>query len=319
MSIGSLLRVGGVILLSTAVRAQVLCHAENDGPNYDDFASISGAWFGIQFVAPASFSVARIEIFTGEVSGASALDLWTNNATANTPNALLTTNPFTISTTDAWQGVNLGAPQALTGGATYWLVWRPIAGAQPSLDLPAASNGQFFCASLNSGQSWNGPFQSTDRQWKFRLYGDCCANTLSYCTAGTTSNGCLAMLSTSGAPDASAGSGFTVTASGVEGQKQGIFFYGLGGALAQPWGTGSSFLCVKAPTQRSPAQNSGGLINTCNGSLVLDWNAYIASNPGALGNPFTGGETVWIQAWFRDPPSPKSTSLSNAVQFTVCP
>ena len=319
MQIRRVLCLGGWVLLSAVARAQVLCHAENDGSNFDDFASISGAWFGIQFVAPASFSVTRIEIFTGEVSAASALDIWSHNATANTPNAMLTTNPFTISSTNAWQGVTLSTPQPLTGTTTYWLVWHPVAGAQPSLDQPGATNGQFFCASLNSGQSWNGPFQSIDRHWKFRLYGDCCANTTSYCTAGTTTNGCAALLSASGVPDASAATGFTVTASGVEGQKQGILFYGLSGSLAQPWGTGSSFLCIKSPTQRSAPQNSGGTINTCNGTLALDWNAYIATNPTALGSPFVGGETVWIQAWFRDPPSPKSTSLSNALMFAVCP
>jgi hypothetical protein len=297
----------------------VLCHAENDGPNFDDFASISGAWFGVQFLAPANFSVTRIEIFTGEVSGPSALDIWSDNSAANTPNSVLSTNPFTISAGNAWQGASLASPQPLTAGTTYWLVWRPIAGAQPSLDQPMTTNGQFFCASLNGGQSWNGPFQSIDRHWKFRLYGDCCANTVVYCTAGTTTNGCTATLSASGVPDADAGAGFTVTATGVEGQKQGLFFYGLSGALAQPWGTGSSFLCIKAPTQRGAAQNSGGTINACNGSLALDWNAFIATNPSALGNPFAGGETGWIQAWFRDPPSPKSTNLSNAIQFTVCP
>jgi hypothetical protein len=307
------------IVLSTAAQAQVLCHAENDGNNYDDFASISGAWFGVEFVAPQSFSVSRIEIFTGETTGPSALDIWTDNSTAHTPATSLSTNPFTIQSTVGWQGVTLNTPLALTGATTYWLVWHPIAGAQPSLDQPGANNGQNFCASLNMGQSWNGPFQSIDRQWKFRLYGDCCANTTTYCTPGTTTNGCTATLSASGVPDASAGSGFTVTASGVEGIKQGIVFYGLNGAQAQPWGTGTSFLCIKSPTQRSLPQSSGGTLNLCDGALSLDWNAYIASNPTALGNPFAGGESVWIQAWFRDPPAPKTTSLSNALHFTVCP
>jgi hypothetical protein len=108
----------------------------------------------------------------------------------------------------------------------------------------------------------------------------------------------------------------------VEGQKSGLLFYGLNNAswAPTPWGIGStSFLCVKSPTQRTPTQNSGGTINTCNGSFSIDWNAYIANTAGALGTPFVGGETVYAQGWFRDPPAPKTTNLSNALQFLVCP
>jgi hypothetical protein len=319
MSMRKLAFVAASIALTAAAQAQVVCHSENDGNNYDDFASITGAWFGIEFVAPASFSVQRIEIFTGEVSASSQLDIWANNATLGQPSATLGGGTFTIQTPDGWQGANMFTPIPLSSGTTYWVVWHPVAGAQPSLDQPGAVNGQNTCVSVNSGQSWNGPFASMDRQWKFRLYGDCCASYVAYCTAGTTSNGCSATLSATGAPDANAGSGFTVVANGVEGQKQGILFYGITGAVAQPWGTGSSFLCVKTPTQRTGVQNSNGTLGACDGALALDWNAFIASSPSALGNPFAGGEQVWIQAWFRDPPSPKTTSLSNALQFVVCP
>ena len=61
-----------------------------------------------------------------------------------------------------------------------------------------------------------------------------------------------------------------------------------------------------------------GSTGACDGALVLDWNAFIAANPTALGAPFAGGDSVDVQAWFRDPPSPKSTSLSNALTFVVC-
>jgi Tol biopolymer transport system component len=142
-----------------------------------------------------------------------------------------------------------------------------------------------------------------------------------YCTAGTTSSGCVPSISGTGTPSASAGSGFTIAVGAVEGAKQGILFYGLDntGFTPTPWGASSSYLCVKAPTQRTGAQNSGGSFGACNGTLSLDWNAYIASNAGALGNPFTSGQTVYAQGWFRDPPSPKTTNLSNALQFSVGP
>jgi hypothetical protein len=141
----------------------------------------------------------------------------------------------------------------------------------------------------------------------------------SYCTSGTTTNACLPAITGSGTPDASAGNGFTVSVSQVEGQRTGILFYGITGAQSAPWGPSTSRLCVKPPTQRMGSQNSGGTSGACDGVLSTDWNSFVSSNPGALGAPFSGGESVWAQGWFRDPPSPKTTNLSNALVFTVAP
>lgn len=117
-------------------------------------------------------------------------------------------------------------------------------------------------------------------------------------------------------------SGFTISIAGVEGQKTGLVFYGINnsGFIPLPWATGStSFLCVKPPTQRSLPQSSGGTAGACNGVLSIDWNAFITANPGALGTPFNGTETVFAQGWFRDPTAPKTTNLSNALRFAVAP
>lgn len=138
-----------------------------------------------------------------------------------------------------------------------------------------------------------------------------------YCTAGTTSNGCVASISGNGTPSASSSSAFSITVAGVEGQKQGILYYGVNGATAVPWGAGSSLLCVRPPTQRTGSQFSGGAAGACNGVLSLDWNAWVSANPSALGQPLTVGATVWAQGWFRDPPAPKTTNLSNALEFTL--
>jgi hypothetical protein len=148
----------------------------------------------------------------------------------------------------------------------------------------------------------------------------CCASPVAYCTAGTTSNGCVASIGSSGTASVSATSGFVLSIASVEGQKQGILFYGVSGRAAVPWSPGSSsFLCVKTPTQRMGAQNSGGNVAQCDGALSIDWSAYIAGHPGALGTPFSVGDLVQAQGWFRDPPAPKTTSLSNALEFTLCP
>lgn len=143
---------------------------------------------------------------------------------------------------------------------------------------------------------------------------------LNYCTAGTTTNGCMAAMSGSGAASAGAGSGFTLTASGVEGQRVGLFLYGVSGTASLPWGVGgTSTLCVQPPAQRLSGANSGGTPGLCDGSFSQDWNAFVAGDPTAVGQPFEGGETVWAQAWFRDPGAPKDSNLSDGLAFTVLP
>ena len=147
-----------------------------------------------------------------------------------------------------------------------------------------------------------------------------CSSGSTYCTAGTTTHGCVPSIGSSGTPSVSAASGFTLSLSNVEGQKSGIFFYGVSGPLIQPWAGGStSFLCVKPPTQRMLTQSTGGTANACNGSMSIDWRAFLSAHPSALGQPIASGQQFVSQAWFRDPPAPKSTNLSNALQWVTCP
>jgi len=142
-----------------------------------------------------------------------------------------------------------------------------------------------------------------------------------FCTAGATSHGCVPSISALGIPSGTGGSGFTIRASKVEGARNGMFFYGLDntGFAPLPWGASSSFLCVAQPVQRTSVHDSGGTAGQCDGALALDWNAYVAAHPTALGAPFGAGQHVFAQAWFRDPPSPKSTMLSDALEFLVAP
>lgn len=140
-----------------------------------------------------------------------------------------------------------------------------------------------------------------------------------YCTAGTSTAGCTALMSAAANPSASLSTPCIVNVSGVEGQKFGVIFYGLD-QLIQPWATTStSFLCVKLPTQRSLAQFSNGTVGSCDGSFTLDWTNFQATTPGSLGQPWLAGETAHLQAWYRDPPAPKSTNLSNALTLTYLP
>ena len=127
-------------------------------------------------------------------------------------------------------------------------------------------------------------------------------------------------MSAAGNPSVGASSGFLLAASGVEGQRQGLLFYGLFGPKAAAWAPGNtSTLCVRSPLQRTVVASSGGAAGTCTGALTLDFQSYLAAHPTALGQPFQPGTIVNMQAWFRDPAAPGTTNLSNALQFKTCP
>ena len=98
---------------------------------------------------------------------------------------------------------------------------------------------------------------------------------VSYCTPGTTASGCTALLSGTGTPSASAASGFDVLASTVEGQKDGLFFFGTNGPQANSWGSGTSFQCVVPPVQRTGLAVGSGTTGLCDGSFNLDFNAWM--------------------------------------------
>ena len=140
-----------------------------------------------------------------------------------------------------------------------------------------------------------------------------------YCTAGTSTHGCIPSISATGTPSVAASSGFSIDIANVEGQQSGLIFYGVSGRVAFPWGLNTSFYCVKAPVERMGVQNSGGTLGACDGTLSTDWLAFVAGYPGALGAPFSSGTTVNAQGWYRDPPTPKTTGLSDGLEFTLVP
>jgi hypothetical protein len=66
-------------------------------------------------------------------------------------------------------------------------------------------------------------------------------------------------------------------------------------------------------------QHSGGAFGTCEGSYMLDWNAFQLAHPAALGAPWIAGSIADVQAWFRDPISCKGSNFSNAVELVYAP
>ena len=75
-------------------------------------------------------------------------------------------------------------------------------------------------------------------------------------------------MSSTGIPSASATSGFVVTAAFVEGQKDGLFFYGQNGQQAIPWGNGTSFQCVVPPVKRGGLRVGNGTAGACNSVIT---------------------------------------------------
>ncbi len=240
--------------------------------------------------------------------------------------------------------VRPGGSCDLNGIYSIYQAGQSLAATCPaSGDLPPGNYSQDFGA---AGFAWvdgtNGVFNTplgnipvASGNWELTIYdwvgGDSgqlddwkiCFNTgpalpVAYCTAGTTTNGCEASISATASPSASAANPCIINVTNVEGAKSALIFYSVTGRQAAAWNT-TSFLCVKSPTQRSPAQTSTGVAGTCDGTLTLDWNAYQAANPTAIGNPWAAGNLAQVQAWFRDPPAGKSTNLSNAIEMTYVP
>jgi hypothetical protein len=164
------------------------------------------------------------------------------------------------------------------------------------------------------GASRVGPNQGA--AYVFRVTPDAAAT---YCTAGTSASGCQALLAATGTASASAPSGFSLAANGVEGAKDGLFFWGTNGQQATPWGNGTSYQCVVPPLKRGGLLSGSGTLGACDGSLAQDLNALWCpacsqpqKNPGA-------GATVWAQLWYRDPlsTSNRPTSFSDAIEFSL--
>lgn len=143
--------------------------------------------------------------------------------------------------------------------------------------------------------------------------GGCSGSVSTYCTGKLNSQGCVPAITFTGAPSASASSGFLVRVGALIPNVPGIFFYSKSGPATVPFQGG--VLCVAAPIVRTPASLTGGAA-ACSGSLGIDFNAWIASgaDPG-----LAAGSAVWMQAWSRDTASSSGTSLSDALRFEVCP
>ncbi len=187
----------------------------------------------------------------------------------------------------------------------------------PQVYAVGTSPSHIAAGRVDVGQSPDLVVTNTDSN-TVSLFLNAASEILVYCTPGTSFSGCTASIGAAGVPSATAASGFTLSASGVEGNKDGLFFFGPNGRQANSWGNGTSFQCVVPPVKRAGLLIGTGTNGACNGSFSQDLNAHWSANPSK--NPGVGA-IVQAQLWYRDPQntSNQTTSLSDAVEFAVFP
>lgn len=132
-----------------------------------------------------------------------------------------------------------------------------------------------------------------------------------YCTAKTTSSGCVPAMGWSGSTSLTAGA-FDFHATSLQPNKSGLFFYGAHGpSVAFQGGT----LCLTTPLTRTPLTYSGGSA-ACSGASSLDFSAWIASG---VDPRLVVGSRWAAQYWSRDPQASFSTNLTDTLVFTLLP
>lgn len=217
---------------------------------------------------------------------------------------------FVITWTD-WSGGNADIRArrydnlAQPVGAEF-TVNATTAGTQrrPSLAMDALGEKIIFC--------YEGPGTATDA---FAINYLTYQPPIVYCTAKLNSAGCLPTVSSNGTPSATDAGAFDIEAQLVLNNKNGLLFYGYQSNSA-PFQGGT--MCIQAPVKRTPVQDSGGNAppNDCSGSYSYDFNARIQSGADAGLVP---GAVLYAQYWSRDPSSPSTTGLTNAVSFEIRP
>jgi hypothetical protein len=140
-----------------------------------------------------------------------------------------------------------------------------------------------------------------------------------YCSAKKNSKGCFVFGGSTGAPSASAGSGFLLRANGILSQVRGLLLYGKSGPATTL--LENALLCVEPPLRKLPPISSGGsppAASACDGVLQVDFNAWIASGADPTLVP---GTTVFTQFWAHDPgfAPPGDFSLTQAFEFLIGP
>lgn len=135
-----------------------------------------------------------------------------------------------------------------------------------------------------------------------------------FCTAKTTSLGCVPQIGFQGHATFNGSAPFTVSATQFHPGSPGLLFYGPGAHFLPFQG---AWHCVEFPPRRVGVQLASGS-GLCGGTYTFDFSAHLAGGAAPFVVP---GSTLACQWWSRDPADPTGfgTTLSNALLFSVVP
>jgi hypothetical protein len=178
-----------------------------------------------------------------------------------------------------------------------------ISGNGDSTYARVSSNGRYVAFLSDSDDLVQADFNGKTDVFVHDRLG-CSVDASTYCTAKVNSLGCTPLIEGS-----SAGS-FTITASLLVPNKNGLLFYGFA-PLAAPFQNGIK--CVAPPTVRTPLKNSGGA-SGCSGVIAYDMGARIASG---VDPHLVPGARVYAQVWTRSNIVVYAIDLTAGLEFTV--
>jgi hypothetical protein len=114
-------------------------------------------------------------------------------------------------------------------------------------------------------------------------------------------------------------SDFVVTFGSMAENKSCSVVIGKGAPVSIPWSQQST-RCFPSPYSRTGQGDTGDVNGAapCGGSVAFDVEGYLQGGHPLL-TPVVAGDLFVVQAWYRDPASSKSTQVTDAASFHVCP
>lgn len=209
------------------------------------------------------------------------------------------------------------------GGDTLTLRYDPVSGVTQFLDRTDELDPfDIFGLTSSLGEDGDGEILLTTVGNTGAIYRIVPAEDPTYCTSKAVSlqlgGQCLPTISGHvGIASQGLSTPFVIDATDILNGKAGFFFYGFSGPAGFPFQGGT--MCVLPPTRRTPLQFSGGspqTVQDCTGNLTFDFNAWVQSGQDAS---ITPGQEVHGQFWFRVPPDPFGSGLTNAIGFKFGP
>jgi hypothetical protein len=217
---------------------------------------------------------------------------------------------------------NFGGATCGTGLDTWDGEWINVDGiaSGSSAGTPAGCTSSVAAYGYGTGCYWFGgyPTNPFDSYWLVLTAEGGAGQAANFCTATPSSvTGCTSSLVADASVSKSAGAGSsTLSATPAPGGNQaGIFIYTRNGLLPSG-GVLATFgwRCI-ATVVRGKPDLPGGSPNNCNGQYDWDLGGFVNTTPSIL-----VGDTLHIQAWYRDPGSSAGALFTNgAGGITVTP